>query len=134
MDKPNQHASLLSFLPQATHGQNPKELAFEGFLNFTQAQGLSLYAEQEEAILELFSGKHLILSTPTGSGKSMVALALHTLAFAEGKTSFYTCPIKALVNEKFFDLCKAFGPENVGLLTGDEIGRASCRERVSCSV
>ncbi|MCL2012251.1 MAG: DUF3516 domain-containing protein [Cystobacterineae bacterium] len=118
-DKPSTSPSLLSFFPKAQHGQNPKELALEGFLNFVQAQGLSLYAEQEEAILELFSGKHLILATPTGSGKSMVALALHALAFAEGKTSFYTCPIKALVNEKFFDLCKAFGPENVGLLTGD---------------
>ncbi|MCL2314050.1 MAG: DUF3516 domain-containing protein, partial [Proteobacteria bacterium] len=110
---------LLSFLPTPPQGKNPKEFAFDGFLNFVKAQGLSLYAEQEEAILELFSGKHLILSTPTGSGKSLVALALHTFAFAEGKTSFYTCPVKALVNEKFFALCEAFGPENVGLLTGD---------------
>ncbi|MCL2626645.1 MAG: DUF3516 domain-containing protein [Cystobacterineae bacterium] len=118
MDKTTPPA-LLSFLPQATPGQNSKELAFDGFLNFVKAQGLSLYAEQEEAILELFSGKHLILSTPTGSGKSLVALALHAFAFAEGKTSFYTCPVKALVNEKFFALCEAFGAENVGLLTGD---------------
>ena len=116
MEKPT---TLLSFLPEATPGKSPKELAFEAFLSFAESLGLALYAAQEEAVLELFSGKHLILATPTGSGKSMVALALHALAFVEGKTSFYTCPIKALVNEKFFDLCKAFGPDNVGLLTGD---------------
>src|SRR5690606_36234308 len=64
-------------------------------------------------------GRHVILSTPTGSGKSLVAQALHFQAMAEGRRSFYTCPIKALVNEKFFALCEAFGPENVGMMTGD---------------
>ena len=48
-----------------------------------------------------------------------MATALHFKALAEGKVSFYTCPIKALVNEKFFALCEAFGPENVGMMTGD---------------
>ena len=70
------------------------------------APGLTLYPAQEEAILELCAGKHVILNTPTGSGKSLVATALHFKALAEGKTSFYTCPIKALVNEKFFALCQ----------------------------
>ena len=65
-------------------------------------------------MLELMAGKHVVLNTPTGSGKSLVATALHFKALAEGKTSFYTCPIKALVNEKFFALCAAFGAENVG--------------------
>ena len=64
-------------------------------------------------------GKHVVLNTPTGSGKSLVAAALHFKGLAEGKTSFYTSPIKALVNEKFFDLCRLFGPERVGMLTGD---------------
>ena len=81
--------------------------------------GLSLYPHQEEAILALLDGKHLVLSTPTGSGKSLVATFLHFKAMAEGRRSFYTCPIKALVNEKFFDLCRLFGPENVGMMTGD---------------
>ncbi len=89
------------------------------FVNWVGQMGLSLYPAQEEALLELFSGKHVVLATPTGSGKSLVAFALHFKAMAEGKTSFYTCPIKALVNEKFFALCEAFGPENVGMLTGD---------------
>ena len=65
------------------------------------------------------TSKHVVLATPTGSGKSLVATFLHFQAMAEGKRSFYTCPIKALVNEKFFDLCRLFGPENVGMMTGD---------------
>ena len=88
-------------------------------LEFVDAQGLSLYPAQEEAILALFSGQNAILNTPTGSGKSMVATALHALSFAMGRTSVYTCPVKALVNEKFRDLCRDFGAENVGMQTGD---------------
>src|SRR5690606_22381114 len=80
---------------------------------------ISLYPAQEEAILELFDGKHVILNTPTGSGKSLVAAALHFYAMARRMRSVYTAPIKALANEKFFWLCDAFGAENVGLLTGD---------------
>jgi superfamily II RNA helicase len=89
------------------------------FLGHVRAIGLELYPAQEEALLEIFAGHHVILSTPTGSGKSLVALAMHFLAMANGKRSFYTAPIKALVNEKFFSLCADFGPENVGMLTGD---------------
>ena len=89
------------------------------FLTYVASQGLSLYPAQEEAILELYENKHLVLQTPTGSGKSMVALALIYKARAEGKTVFYTCPIKALVNEKFFWLCQVLGPESVGMMTGD---------------
>ncbi len=89
------------------------------FVSYVAERGLSLYPAQEEAILELLAGKHVILATPTGSGKSLVAEALHFQALAEGRLSWYTAPTKALVNEKFFDLCKALGPERVGLLTGD---------------
>jgi superfamily II RNA helicase len=89
------------------------------FLGHVRAIGLELYPAQEEALLEIFAGNHVILSTPTGSGKSLVALAMHFLAMANGKRSFYTAPIKALVSEKFFALCNDFGPENVGMLTGD---------------
>ena len=83
------------------------------------AKGLTLYAEQEEAILELFAGKNVVLNTPTGSGKSLVAAAFHFKAVCAGERSVYTCPIKALVNEKFLSLCRDFGPENVGMMTGD---------------
>jgi superfamily II RNA helicase len=89
------------------------------FLDYTAFKRLELYPAQEEAILELLDGKNVILSTPTGSGKSLVATALHFDALARHRRSIYTAPIKALVNEKFFALCQDFGPENVGLLTGD---------------
>ena len=89
------------------------------FLEYAEARKLQLYAAQESAILELFEDKNVILNTPTGSGKSLVATALHFKAIAQGRRSVYTCPIKALVNEKFMALCREFGPENVGLSTGD---------------
>ena len=91
----------------------------EHFLDLVQVKGLTLYEAQENAILELFDGKNVILNTPTGSGKSLVASALHFQSIAQGRRSVYTCPIKALVNEKWMALCKEFGPENVGLSTGD---------------
>ncbi|MCB9613421.1 MAG: DUF3516 domain-containing protein [Sandaracinus sp.] len=91
----------------------------EGFLGYAMERGLELYPAQEEAILELFAGKNVILATPTGSGKSLVALALLYKALAEESTGFYTAPIKALVNEKFFELCQTLGADNVGLMTGD---------------
>ena len=89
------------------------------FLEYADSKRLDLYPAQESAILELFEGKNVILNTPTGSGKSLVASALHFKALAQGKRSVYTCPIKALVNEKWLALCHEFGPENVGLSTGD---------------
>jgi superfamily II RNA helicase len=92
---------------------------FDRFLDWVAAVGLELYPAQEEAILELLAGKHVILNTPTGSGKSLVALALHFKAVCEGRVSFYTSPIKALASEKFFALCDDFGAERVGMLTGD---------------
>jgi superfamily II RNA helicase len=89
------------------------------FLGYVADTGLTLYPAQEEALLELMAGKHLVLNTPTGSGKSLVATALHFKMMAEGKTSVYTTPIKALANEKFFALCQLFGASRVGMLTGD---------------
>jgi len=89
------------------------------FLDYVAGLGLTLYPAQEEAILEVFEGRNVILNTPTGSGKSLVASALHFGALARGRRSVYTCPIKALVNEKWMALCRELGPENVGLATGD---------------
>ena len=89
------------------------------FLDTMEARRLALYPAQENAILELFEENNVILNTPTGSGKSLVAAALHFKSLAQGKRSVYTCPIKALVNEKWLALCREFGPENVGLSTGD---------------
>ncbi len=96
----------------------PDEI-LERFLDWVAEQGLEPYPAQEEAWLELMTGRHAVLNTPTGSGKSLVATALHFKAMCEGRRSFYTAPIKALASEKFFALCEDFGPENVGMLTGD---------------
>ena len=109
---------LLSWLPAPGDGNAPETL-LDRFLGWVSASGLEPYPAQEEALLELMAGRHLILSTPTGSGKSLIASALHFKALAEGKRSFYTCPVKALASEKFFSLCQEFGAVNVGMLTGD---------------
>ena len=98
---------------------SPPLAAGEILCRFIAAAAFELYPAQEEAILEILDGKHVVLSTPTGSGKSLVAQALHFAALCRGQGSFYTAPIKALVNEKFFQLCEAFGASRVGLLTGD---------------
>lgn len=95
------------------------------FLDWITASGLEPYDHQEQAILELYSGNHVILNTPTGSGKTLVALAWQFRAICLGRRSYYTVPIKALANEKFLSLCKIFGPENVGMITGDATVNAS---------
>ena len=116
----NVRKSLKEYLPSTPfkNGEGAEELLMS-FMEWAQSRGTTLYPAQEEAILELLDGKNVILNTPTGSGKSMVALALHFDSIAHGRKSVYTCPIKALVNEKWMALCKEFGPENVGLSTGD---------------
>ncbi len=91
----------------------------DAFLTWLENTGTTPYDHQEEAILELFAGNNVILNTPTGSGKSLVALALQFRAICQKRRSYYTVPIKALANEKFLSLCATFGPENVGMITGD---------------
>ena len=115
----NTRKPLKDFIPQAKNGEVASEDLLEAFMEWAESRGTTLYPAQEEAILELLDGKNVILNTPTGSGKSMVALALHFESIAHGRKSVYTCPIKALVNEKWMALCKEFGAENVGLSTGD---------------
>ncbi len=101
--------------PDAVTGED----ILDRFLEYVRLTGLELYPAQEEAVLDLCTGKNVILSTPTGSGKSLVATALHFASLARHARSFYTAPIKALVNEKFFALCRDFGKANVGMITGD---------------
>jgi superfamily II RNA helicase len=107
--------TLTEQLP-ATAG--PDDL-FNAFEAWAKEQGLALYPHQEEALIEIVSGANVILSTPTGSGKSLVAAGAHFAALARGERTFYTAPIKALVSEKFFALCDIFGPASVGMMTGD---------------
>ncbi len=93
--------------------------AFERFFEWTSNRGIELWDHQEEALMDLAAGDHVILGTPTGSGKSLVALGMLFLGMAQGQRSYYTAPIKALVSEKFFDLVEVLGRDNVGMITGD---------------
>ncbi|GGL44839.1 DUF3516 domain-containing protein [Phycicoccus endophyticus] len=95
------------------------DAALDVFVEWAGERGFTLYPAQEEAVLALTEGAHVVLATPTGSGKSLVAVAAHALALATGRRSWYTAPIKALVSEKFFALVETFGAEHVGMLTGD---------------
>ncbi|MSO86055.1 MAG: DUF3516 domain-containing protein [Acidimicrobiia bacterium] len=92
---------------------------FDAFADWVTNRGLTLYPAQEEALIDVVSGSNVIVATPTGSGKSLVAAGAHFAALAAGQRTFYTAPIKALVSEKFFDLCHMFGRETVGMMTGD---------------
>ncbi|GAA1249526.1 DEAD/DEAH box helicase [Prauserella halophila] len=107
--------SLADRLP----GDPDPDTLFEAFSTWTLERGIELYPAQEEALIEAVSGANVILSTPTGSGKSLVAVGAHFAALAEGRRSYYTAPIKALVSEKFFSLVETFGAANVGMVTGD---------------
>ena len=106
---------LIRHLPE---DRSPEAL-IDAFLAFTTDLGIELYPAQEEAILEVLAGSNVILNTPTGSGKSMVAAAAHFASIAKGERSVYTAPIKALVSEKFFELCRTLGSDRVGMVTGD---------------
>lgn len=109
--------NLLSRIPPS--GTTDPDEILDLFLEWVADIGFELYPAQEEALLEIMAGRHVVLSTPTGSGKSLVALGLHFKGLCEGNVSYYTSPIKALASEKFFALCKDLGADNVGMLTGD---------------
>ncbi len=105
--------------PETLSDPSSSDEILDAFLTWLEATGTTPYDHQEEAILELFAGNNVILNTPTGSGKSLVALALQFRAICQKRSCYYTVPIKALANEKFLSLCSTFGPENVGMITGD---------------
>ncbi len=100
-------------------GQVPPDAVFDAFVAWANERGLTPYPAQEEALLEIVADSHVVLATPTGSGKSLVATGAQFAALARGQRSFYTAPIKALVSEKFFALVETFGAANVGMMTGD---------------
>src|ERR1700759_3720554 len=111
--------TLTELLPPPSNDPPDPDAIFTAFAGWAKDRGFSLYPHQEEAILEVVMGSNVILSTPTGSGKSLVATGAHFTALANGQRSYYTAPIKALVSEKFFALIEVFGPANVGMMTGD---------------
>ena len=109
-----------SLLDQATLPDgSDADAVYTAFVEWAEGTGIQLYPAQDEAVIEIVSGNNLILSTPTGTGKSLVAVGAHFAALVEGRRSYYTAPIKALVSEKFFALVDIFGPDNVGMVTGD---------------
>lgn len=110
-------ASLLD--PATLPDGSDADAVYTAFVEWAESTGLTLYPAQDEAIIEIVSGNNLILSTPTGTGKSLVAIGAHFAALLDGRRSYYTAPIKALVSEKFFALVEVFGAENVGMVTGD---------------
>ena len=119
---PNGAGSLGRLIPwpdEETYPNIPAEEALDLFLGWVDSRGIELWPHQEEALLSLAAGDHLILGTPTGSGKSMVALGMCFMSVCTDRRAYYTAPIKALVSEKFFDLVELFGRENVGMITGD---------------
>ena len=122
-----EHGSLGALSPswwEPAEGEEPEpwctaDEAFERFLGWCDERGIELWEHQEEALMNLAAGDHVILGTPTGSGKSLVALGMLFLGMAQGRRAYYTAPIKALVSEKFFDLVEVLGRDNVGMITGD---------------
>ena len=108
-------AALLDLAPSPFEA----DAAYTAFAGWAEGRGLPLYPAQDEALIEIVSGANVILSTPTGTGKSLVAIAAHFTALSQGKRTFYTAPIKALVSEKFFALVDIFGAASVGMVTGD---------------
>src|SRR3954471_7209819 len=112
--------SVMTILAKGAAGSaTDADALYSAFSSWVDEQGITLYPAQDEAILELVTGTNVVLATPTGSGKSLVAVAAHYFAMAVGVRSVYTAPIKALVSEKFFALCAIFGSDNVGMITGD---------------
>jgi superfamily II RNA helicase len=110
--------TLTELLPTGDYAHDPDAL-FEAFESWTKAQGIAMYAHQSDALLGLLTGANEIITTPTGSGKSLIATAAHFVAMSRRGRSYYTAPIKALVSEKFFALIDIFGADQVGMVTGD---------------
>ncbi|MDU0864876.1 DUF3516 domain-containing protein [Actinomyces urogenitalis] len=117
---PALNALLDSLIPASDPDYVPEpEEIYLAFSQWAEETGRPLYPHQDEALSQILDGRHVIAATPTGSGKSMIALAAHTASLARGGRSYYTAPLKALVSEKFFELIRLFGADNVGMVTGD---------------
>ena len=111
-------ARLVDRLPESPGAVSSEDILTR-FLDWVAGLGFELFPAQEAALLEVMAGRHVVLDTPTGSGKSLVAMAILWRGLCEGRTGFYTAPVKALASEQFFRMCNDFGAERVGMLTGD---------------
>src|SRR3984893_10508233 len=107
--------TLIDLLPTTAE----PDAVFDAFAGWSKQRGLALSPRQDAALIEIVRGANVILSTPTGSGKSLVAAGAHFTALADGRRTVYTAPKNALVSEKLFALCVAAAPSQVGMMTGD---------------
>ena len=100
MTNPREIRSLASLLPDLDDVPESliDEAIWDSFTAWTRSKNITLYPAQEEAALAALAGDNVIVATPTGSGKSMVAIAAHFFALGRGQRSFYTAPNKALVS------------------------------------
>ncbi len=105
--------------PAQRYARSRRNRQYPQLADFSSRQEFALDDFQVRACQELEDGRSVLVAAPTGSGKTIVGeFAVH-LALAGGRKAFYTTPIKALSNQKFNDLSRRYGAENVGLLTGD---------------
>jgi len=106
-------AHLISFKGTSEYEKTLKD-------NFFQLpEGAKPDSYQEAAAKNIYAGNDVIVTAPTGTGKTAIAHYAITKNLKEGGKTFYTTPLKALSNEKFKDFQNIYGKENVGLLTGD---------------
>ncbi|MBI4146046.1 DEAD/DEAH box helicase [Candidatus Woesearchaeota archaeon] len=84
-------------------------------------KGLVLDKFQEDAIAAIEKNHSVVVSAPTGSGKTLIADYIIDRDVKKGIKVIYTAPIKALSNQKYKDFCKQYGEHNVGIMTGDTV-------------
>lgn len=95
------------------------EVELEFYEKFFIEKGLEPYPVQEQAAAHIFAGRSVLVTVPTGTGKTLMAKAGILRALRAKKTAIYTTPLRALTEEKYRELCDDFGEQNVGFATGD---------------
>lgn len=95
------------------------EIELEFYERFFISRGIDPYPVQEQAMGHIFAGRNVLVTVPTGTGKTLIAKAAILAALRSGKTAVYTTPLRALTEEKYRELADDFGAENVGFATGD---------------
>lgn len=95
------------------------DLELEFYEKFFIARGLEPYPVQEQAFDHIFAGRSVLVTVPTGTGKTVIGKAAIHKALALGQKAIYTSPLRALTEEKYRELCEDFGADRVGFATGD---------------